>query len=420
MAGERVLGTVSVTPGTADERTDDRGEFRLFGLPPGSYVVSAVPADEGLGLAEVPSGGTAGFVPVYFPATTVAADAQPIVVKMSEEVTGVNIRLQLVRTVRIEGRISAPSGTQPGDVHVTLVAKASAPGSGSPTTVLRSLGVVARDWTFSYAGVAPGTYQLTARVIETSGVKPSPGLVAVGVGQTRLWARTEVVIDGRDERDLNLVLQPGVTVTGVVRLEPGPGTAVPDLSRVRVSLLSPIRSGSIPYASPAATPDATGRFVIRGVIPGPYHVSASVSGAFDWSVRSSVAEGRDTLDVPLDVRADEETSSVMVTVSNVTQRLSGMLQDAGGRPAPAFTIVVYPADPALRRVTRRIRTARPGVDGRYTIDRLPAGEYRVAAVYDITPADTADPAFLEQLTADSLPLVIRPGERKVQNFQIAR
>lgn len=68
---------------------------------------------------------------------------------------------------------------------------------------------------------------------------------------------------------------------------------------------------------------------------------------------------------------------------------------------------------------RRIRTTRPGTDGKFTVTNLPAGDYRLAAVVDIATGEANDPAFLEQLMQASVPITLADGDRKVQDLRIA-
>jgi hypothetical protein len=80
---------------------------------------------------------------------------------------------------------------------------------------------------------------------------------------------------------------------------------------------------------------------------------------------------------------------------------------------------VFAADKAYWTGTsRRIRTARPGTDGKFTVTNLPPGDYRIAALTDVAPNEVNDPALLEQLVGASIPITLAEGDRKVQNIQI--
>jgi len=69
--------------------------------------------------------------------------------------------------------------------------------------------------------------------------------------------------------------------------------------------------------------------------------------------------------------------------------------------------------------SRRIRTARPATDGKFTVTGLPPGEYRMAAVTDLAPGETNDPAFLDLLVPASVKLTLAAGETKTQDLKIA-
>ncbi len=72
-------GSRSLFPVTSDA-TDDRGEFRLFSLMPGEYIVDASVRSTAslLSASTNPNSPVEGFQPTYYPGTPNAAEAQPI------------------------------------------------------------------------------------------------------------------------------------------------------------------------------------------------------------------------------------------------------------------------------------------------------------------------------------------------------
>ncbi|HET9371028.1 MAG TPA: hypothetical protein VFO19_12300, partial [Vicinamibacterales bacterium] len=68
--------------------------------------------------------------------------------------------------------------------------------------------------------------------------------------------------------------------------------------------------------------------------------------------------------------------------------------------------------------TRRIQSTRPATDGRFSIQDLPAGEYLLAALTDVEPADLRNVAFLEQLAAAGIGVVVKDGEVAVADVRI--
>lgn len=426
--GVRLLSPMA--PADSD-LTDDRGEYRMFGLSPGEYAVAAIPPDTGSPPTRSPSGGTVAYVPVYYPGTTGAADARTISVSSGGEIGGVNVRMQFVRTARIEGSIAGGDAIAPQDIQITLTPLTpvpSFPGDSGPAALSTSVRLIASprpDRTFSYLGVAPGRYTLLARAVERPPVTAGASYASVIRGVTTMWAMAEIAVDGSDVPGVILTLQPPMTVTGRVRLErtAAPAGAPPiDLTRVRVSLSAATpRTDVLAMATaPATNAKPNGEFTLSGVMPGRYRINATMDGNFanGWWLKSSMHRERDTMDFPVEIQPGEHLTGIELTVTDVTQRVSGTLLDSSNLPAPSFTIVLFPADRAYWAVPRRIRTAKPGQDGRYTINDIPFGDYRVAAVSDIEPGDQNDPAFLEQLVAASVAVTVRPGERKIQDLRI--
>jgi len=142
-----------------------------------------------------------------------------------------------------------------------------------------------------------------------------------------------------------------------------------------------------------------------------------------WTLQSVVADGRDVTDLPLEI-ADTAPKNVVVTYTDKWQELSGRLQSQSGAPVSDYTIIVFPEDKAYWfQGTRRIVTARPGTDGRFTLSgkgltTLPPGKYLLAAVTDIGRDEQFDPAFLAQVAAAGVPITLGPGEKKVQDLAI--
>jgi hypothetical protein len=127
--GRRALGA------GGNATTDDRGVYRIAGLMPGEYLVSAVPRDtvaasaasaealrdrQAQVMAAAKAAGTApsslpgatpppslGYAPIYHPGTPARAAATPVRVGAGEEVGGIDIRLQVIQTASISGTVSS-------------------------------------------------------------------------------------------------------------------------------------------------------------------------------------------------------------------------------------------------------------------------------------------------------------------------
>ncbi len=445
--GERTVTSVPMVSSILGEMVDDRGVFRLFGLPAGDYVVSATPRSVGAGDirrmtdAEIAAARqaltqqagattsddapappvTLGFSQVYYPGVLSLNDAAIITVGAGEERANIDFAATLVRTATISGTIIAPPGVSPQSARLFLSPKGSSnvttSSGGGATMVFTAVSLAATnrqinpDGTFVYPGVAPGQYTLSAS--------------ATREGGTPLWAAADITIDGQPLDGVTLALSEGLTVSGSVRFE-ADGVDEPDtFTRARIMMLptssttfmAGVTAGLAMGRGPQITPDR--RFSIAGLVPGPHRVQATFNTPeANWILKSAIIKGQDALDAPFVLEAGDAITDAVLTFTNRTQELSGQLSDASGRPAPDFTVVVFPEDQALWQSDRRIRTARPGTDGKYTIANLPTGTYRIAAVTDIAPGEERDATLLQELLAASIQVVIADGEQKTQDIRI--
>ena len=465
--GQRVL-----QPGSGGQ-TDDRGVYRVFGLQPGEYLVSATPrnvavaanavADQAraavaaalervaiAGNLEVQAqaslaerarlvadnsgdpqqaeSGT-GYAPVYYPGTTSPASATSVTVGPGEEKTGIDFSYQVVPVARIDGVVT--SSTQlPPNVQITLVNTAfNVPGLSPGSTRADANG------SFRISNVPPGQYTLVARATIGDGrgggpaargmamAMPRPDGGGRGAGPagppepTRLWGSADVSVDGRDATNVVILLQPGVQVSGRVTFDGGAQPPA-DLSRMRVTLqpiVVPGTAGEL-VTNAAGRVEADGRFTIASVVPGRYRLTASNFGE-GWFLASSSIDGQDSVDSAAEIKG--AVSNATVTLVDRRTELTGTVTNEKSEPVSDYTLIVFPADARYRTPqSRRITSARPATDGRYAFRNLPPGDYRIAPVLDPEPGSWFDPAFLEELEKTSLRFSIGEGEKKEQNLRV--
>jgi hypothetical protein len=179
----------------AADLTDDRGTYRLYGLAPGEYFVSATPlGSRGFGSAPT-STPRDGYTPTYYPGTVAAGDAQRIVLDSGRD-TEVSFALVSTRLSRVSGRVLSSQGQPVTDGSVRLIRRnarvlASLPPRGSPPTgyaMLRSGGV------FHITDVAPGRYLV---VLNPGGVAGRDPRMEIG--------RADITVSGEDVDNLTIV-----------------------------------------------------------------------------------------------------------------------------------------------------------------------------------------------------------------------
>ncbi len=442
--------------------TDDRGVYRIYGLPPGEYVVQASPPgipammqallrpsaqEVDNTFAQLNSRHAAAragtirsaaspvptparqtvYAPVFYPGTSIRDQAAVVAVSAGDERAGVDFTFSATEMSRVAGRV-AGSATSSAGAQIRLQAR---------TGVAVQSTAAATDGTFAFAAVAPGTYEVIARLDphrrvpgpnEPAIARVGPVTAADGSSADTLWARSDVVASGQDVEGLGLTLLPGSAMSGRVQFATDRGAPVPAGVSVR---LTPVGVRQMPVVTSSSfttfrqtdvAPD--GHFDAVGVAPGTYQLSLLLPPALTadgWWARSAVADGIDLLDVTTDMTPGVDVRDVDVRLSQQHAALTGRLQLPDGRPGSAYFIIAFSADPRARRVdARRTHATRPADDGVFVLDDVPPGDYLLAVLWDFEPAMLQAPGFFEQAAAVAVPFSLAEGERRDQRFEIGR
>lgn len=229
------------------------------------------------------------------------------------------------------------------------------------------------------------------------------------------YGSVELVIDGQD-LTVPIEIQSGMTVSGQVRFLGQSSKAPPDAG-LGLGLI-PTRDGAA-LGVPTARVDPSGAFSFTGVPPGRYRLVHATGAIAPWMLTSAISRGRDVLDVWLDVRAGVDVTDLAVAFSDRPSEVEGRLETAAGRAAPEYFIIAFASDRSFwTPLSRRVVQVRPGSDGRYALRGLPAGEYFIAALTDVEPGEWYDPVFLSELVPAAVRIVVRDGERTMQDLRI--
>ncbi len=410
---------------------DDRGAYRIYGLPPGEYVVGAAwrpsyvaagselhltsDADvrDALRSTDPPRTTSArphsiALAPTFYPGTSVPRDAAALSIAAGQERTGVDFTLQIVPTAHIDGTVALPGTTALSGALVALMAIDHVPVPGTPLEAYRSTGTQA-DGSFVFADVPPGRYTVFAR---------ASAATANSVVQPH-WASIDVSVEGDDLSGLNLALAPGLTVSGHVGFD-STRLPAPDLMALRLAL-TPIQASSATMSPAPASVDASGRFSFSGVLPGRYRLSASFPGLGTiggWALHSALLNGTDILDLPLIV-SGTDMGGARITFSDHLAQLTGTLQNTGGAPVANYTLILFPSSSVFwLPQSRRIQAVRPAADGAFVFRNLPPGDYLLSVVDDVENGAWFDPSFLQTLTPAAMKVTIADGEQRVQHVRI--
>ena len=161
------------------DQTNDLGEYRLFGLPAGEYIVQAMP------IAHPDFGATGGratmILPTYFPASSDPNAAQTISVGAGQTAGDITIRMVGVSAFQVSGVALDDARRPVANAMVRLMANERA--ADSPFTMAPwNQAHTDASGRFSIANVPSGTYVLVAVAPTVLSGSPDPAAAAAMAG----------------------------------------------------------------------------------------------------------------------------------------------------------------------------------------------------------------------------------------------
>jgi len=397
--GQRQLANVGRT-----SITDDLGQFRIFGLMPGDYVLKASVRDNNPATAPQPSAdGTMGYPGTYYPGTAEVAQAQTVTVALGQELSSVAFPLVPARLSRISGTAMGSDNRPLAGAMVIL--RTIGPGGATARLNVGGGNQVRPDGTFRLTNVPPGEYVLDVQQ-RPQNLQNAQGLQGLNLSQLE-FASMPLSVAG-DIDGLVIIASPGVSVTGrVVFLGPNAQKATP--RGMQVSATAPSGVPSImAFAGRAlggGQVNSDGAFELRG-LAGPQVVRAGGLPT-GWAVKTITLDGTDITDAPFDFKPGSSLAGMVVTLTDRITDITGSVKDARGQVLADYVVVIFPEDAALwGPQSRYVATARPNQNGTFSVKGLPPARYLAAAVPSLENGMQNDVALLGQLRtiADSFTL----------------
>lgn len=384
-----VQGTRRLMPTGATGQSDDTGAFRVFGLMPGDYYVSAIlralPVDD-------PNDATS-YAPTYFPGTGSVQDAQRISLALGQEQAGINFALLPVRTVRVTGVAIDSMGTPLAGGSVMLM---PADPVGTPVAPFGGGGRIGTGGRFSLSNVTPGSYTLTV----TSG-RPRDGNGEIGSMSLSVWSDD---VDG-----ITVVTGKGATLSGTIAAAPdATGSIAPNGIQVNVRPIGLPRG----FQGRPGRANAEGRFELSNLFgQGLIRVNGLPR---DWTLKAVVIGATDVTDTPLDFKPNEEVRGVQILVTNRLGEVSGTAKGSDGKPVLDYAVVIFADDETKWTApSRYIWSARPDQQGVFKLRGLPAhGRYLAVAVDYLEEGEANDPEFLAAVRDRGTRFSLADGEAK--------
>ncbi|MEX1128299.1 MAG: carboxypeptidase-like regulatory domain-containing protein, partial [Vicinamibacterales bacterium] len=409
--------------------TNDLGQYRIYGLPPGEYFVSAtlrgaqemmvmemaVAAVRTSALGGASDAPTSGYAPTYYPGTPNGAEAQKLTLAVGQEVQNADFGLVPVRLVKVSGTVIKADGSPAEGVMVTASPRNA--GEGVFMIVGANAARTDKSGNFTMSGVAPGDYTLDARmtqVILNSGdggrqVFAMTRTIGPGGGESaQEFGSVPLTVTSEDMSNVLIVTTKGATATGRVVYE---GGSKPTVSTVRVTAPSPDQDGPAGLFGGSASVTADGTFEFTGLAGRRIFRAANIPAGF--VLKAVTLNGTDITDAGLDIRSGDPISGLEVVLTSKTTEVNGSVK-AGNDPATDYTVIMFSDDPEKWRVpmTRHIASARPNQQGRFVVKHLPAGSYYALALDYIAQGDWNDPDVLDRLKSKATRFTVDEGDVK--------
>jgi hypothetical protein len=422
--GERTWAASDSSTAIQWTLTDDRGEYRMFDLAPGSYLVSAVPRGrpriEGdvlvtptmatnangnqrseraaltVNTIDAAAFERVAYPTVYYPAANDPALAQPVDVRAGATATGIDLTVIAAEPHHVRGQISLLDAT----AAVSSVSVALQPADtpfALPLASVRPDGAGA----FDVPGVPPGRYYVSAQA-QADGVTLSD-IVQVEVGE-------------QDPPPVTIALRRGVTIGGRLSIDGHAPVAGAAQMFVQLQPYPAVRARG--GCCSAARVNADGTFTLQNVASREYRFRVMpMSGPF-W-VKSARFGGEDAIAAPIRIPNDLQGRELEIELSTRTASIDVLVNDEEQRPMPGVLVIAVP--PAERRnQSSAYRSATTGADGRARLDALAPGEYRLFASEAIAAADWQDPVVVRQYESRGTAATMAEGETRSFTVRIVR
>jgi hypothetical protein len=396
MVYRRIGGQRRLAPANRPFSTNDLGQYRLYGLPPGEYYVAAGVFGGFSGDSMMDNSSSTGYAPTYFPGTPSLSEAQRVTVSIGEEVSA-DLQLVPTRVSKVTGVIVDEHGRPAPMSMVSLQSRDTSLAFGG---MGMSAGSVRGDGSFTISNVAPGSYYVTGMVMTPT----------AGPAGQRFAGYVPITVAGQDLEGIRIVATTGATIKGRVIYDGGEASAASTGSmapRVSCQML-PGTDGPMMMSGPPAGIDDQGQFELTNIYR-PCLVRVFPTPP-NWSLKAVMHDAQDVTDRPLPVKDSETMTDVMVVLTNRVTTVTGSVTDANNRPTKDYVVIVFPEDAEkIGPQSRYVRTGRADQEGQFKLIGLPPGEYLAAALDSIEEGGESDPEFLNQIRSSGVRLRLTEG-----------
>lgn len=357
--------------------TDDRGEYRMYDVPAGKYLLKF--AHRGMRLGRPDD--AEYYAATFFPGVSEAASAAPFEIKPGQQLSGIGITLRKARLATIRGRVIAPPNIS---VNVGLMISNE---RGTSTT---SNSIDDKEYRFVLPGLAPGLIYVTGNY---------------SFNGQRFSAQLPVDVGSSDINGLELRPGPPLEIPGTIRID---GQSTERVGQMQVAAQIPGRG-----ATESVRDDGT--FLLRGLGTDRYRIAVNRAPSLyiksiQWGMTDITTE---LLDLTASLPQRPELAIVLGADGALIE--GKVMNDK--EPAEGAVVTLVPT--GNRRAPQYFKNASVGANGRFTMRAIAPGSYRVIAWDKVNVnAVTYDPDFLRPYETAGQSLILEPGEKKSVELKV--
>lgn len=328
---------------------DERGEYRLFNLPPGEFVVAVTYGASTMAVGTTGGATTkasAGSGVLFFPNNT---RPEFFTVSGGEEFRDVDFIIAPAAFYSVRGKVEPVTANGNFWLALTPVGQ---------TALAVAVTQADRDGTFHFEGVPQGSYHLFAS--GPSAARSGRGGI---LGATPLFGRSHVDVVGQDIEDVLIAAQKGVSVAFVVRSPSGDQAEKPCPGTAHLKLI-PLEDwgADIERETDVSFP---GEQKIDHLAPARYRVRAEMPGNMCYQVASQV----------IDLAEKTDDRPVVIALATAGM-IRGRIIAGSARPSD-FAVVLLQSDPPDRG--QQLQVALPDSEFRFAFGALRPGRYLISA-----------------------------------------
>lgn len=367
--------------------TNDRGEFRISGIPPGPIRLAVQPSRRG-----GPSTGEASnsiYPTTYFPGVDSLDQAQTLQLQPGQELAGLQLSLRRKPVYRIKGRYTGPM--RPEDAGRMQLALRN-PDSPEYSVSTTSTGIDPKDGSFTLFNVLPGAYKLNVLNYQGASLK--------------FVGSTDVSVTSSDLQGVVIEPHPPLVLSGKLRLEQDP-QALPaiSLSSLRVQIM-PSDLNFVALSQPLSVA-ADGAFQVEGIPPDRFRLNV-LGPPMSTYIKSMRAGGREVPDYTVDLSRGSVQLEILLATRLAS--LKGVVEKSNPDHMPGFVVLEKIGAPS--GVVGQSHSYGVSQNGAFDTNSIAPGDYRLYAFEELDLIYLRDPSFLKKFAPRAIELKIAEGETK--------